>query len=49
MPHKKFSCIRQIEDLRDLPNEIRHKEVLLKWENNTRIRCTIEEAKEYLK
>ena len=49
VPHKKFSCIRQIEDLRDLPNEISHKEVLLKWENNTRIRCTIEEAKEYLK
>lgn len=49
IPHKHFEFLKFIERIDDLPKKLNNNEGLFKWENNTRIRCTIEEAKEYLK
>lgn len=48
-PHKHFEFLKFIERIDDLPKSLNNNEALFKWENYKRIRCTIEEAKEYLK
>jgi hypothetical protein len=48
-PHKQFDFLKFIERIDDLPKSLNNNEALFKWENYKRIRCTIEEAKEYLK
>ena len=49
IPHKQFDFLKFIERIDDLPKSLNNNEALFKWENYKRIRCTIEEAKEYLK
>ena len=49
IPHKQFEFLKFIERIDDLPKTLNNNEALFKWENYKRIRCTIEEAKEYLK
>lgn len=49
IPHKQFDFLKFIERIDDLPKLLNNNEALFKWENYKRIRCTIEEAKEYLK
>lgn len=46
-PHREFKVREVITNIESLPTELRNNEALYKWENNTRIRCSIEEAKKY--
>lgn len=46
-PHREFEVREVITNIESLPTELRNNEALYKWENNTRIRCSIEEAKKY--
>ena len=46
-PHREFKVREVITNIESLPTELRDNEALYKWENNTRIRCSIEEAKKY--
>lgn len=46
-PHREFKVKGVIQYVESLPTELRDNESLYKWENNTRIRCSIEEAKKY--
>ena len=46
-PHKEFEVREVITNIESLPTELRDNEALYKWENNTRIKCSIEEAKKY--
>ena len=48
-PHKQFDFLKFIERIDDLPKSLNNNEALFKWEDYKRIRCTIEEAKKYLK
>ena len=47
--HKQFEFLKFIERIDDLPKSLNNNEALFKWEDYKRIRCTIEEAKKYLK
>ena len=46
-PHREFKVREVITNIESLPTELRDNEALYKWENNTRIKCSIEEAKKY--
>jgi hypothetical protein len=46
-PHREFKVREVITNIESLPTELRDNEALYKWENNTRIRCSIEESKKY--
>lgn len=46
-PHREFEVREVITNIESLPTELRNNEALYKWENNTRIKCSIEEAKKY--
>ena len=46
-PHREFEVREVITNIESLPTELRDNEALYKWENNTRIRCSIEESKKY--
>lgn len=46
-PHREFEVREVITNIESLPTELRDNEALYKWENNTRIKCSIEEAKKY--
>lgn len=46
-PHREFEVREVITNIESLPTELRDNEALYKWEDNTRIKCSIEEAKKY--